>query len=74
MNVEPRLSRYLDLKVTAKIAKSMYIEPLNADQSLCGHQINQQRQKAMKITTIGITTPDIAIITIKNMDMLLKIA
>ena len=74
MNVELRLSRHLDLKVTATIARSMDIEPLNANQSLCVHQINKQRHQAMKITTIGITTLGIAVITIKNMDMLLKIA
>ena len=74
MNVEPRLSRHQDLKVTATIARSMDIEPLNADQSLCGHQINQQSHQEMKITTIGITTPGIVVITVKNMDMLLKIA
>ena len=66
MNAELGLSRHLDLKVTATIARSMDIEPLNVDQSLCGHQ-------ATKITTIGITTPGIAIITVRNMDMLLKI-
>ena len=32
-----------DLKVTTTTAKSMDIEPLNADLSLCGHQTNQQR-------------------------------
>ena len=74
MNAEPRLSGHQDLKVTATIARSMDIEPLNADQSLCGHQINQQSHQAMEITTIGITTPGIAITTFRNMDTLLKIA
>ena len=68
MNAKLGLSRHQDLRATTTIAKSMDIEHLNADQSLCGYQINQERQKAMKITTIGITTPRIAIITIKNMD------
>ena len=45
-----------DLKVTATTIKSMDIDPLNADPSLCGHQTNQQREKVMDITTIG-TTP-----------------
>ena len=31
--------------VTTTIAISMYIEPLNVGQSLCGHQTNQQIQK-----------------------------
>jgi hypothetical protein len=40
LNAEVGLSRHLDLKVTATIARSMDIEPLNVDQILCGHQIN----------------------------------
>ena len=74
MNVGLGLSKHQNLKVTATTARSMDIEPLNVDQSLYGHQINQQRQNAMKITTIGITTPGIAVTTIRNMDMFLKIA
>ena len=50
MNAKLGLSRHQDLKVTTTIARSMDIEPLNVDQSLCGHQINQKRQKEMKIT------------------------
>lgn len=73
MNVEPKLSRHQDLKVTSKTARSMDIDPLNVDQSLCGHKINRQSHQAMKITTILITTLGIAIITVRNMDMLLKI-
>ena len=37
------LSEHQDLKVIATIARSMDIEILNVDQSLFGHQINQQR-------------------------------
>ena len=74
MNAEPRLSGHQDLKVTATIARSMDIEPLNADQSLCGHQINQQRHQAMQITVIRITTPGIVVTTVRNMDTLLRIA
>ena len=61
------------MKVTATIARSMDIEPLNADQSLCGHQINWQRPKAMDITIIGIITLGRAITTIRNMDTFLRI-
>ena len=74
MTAEPELSRHQDLKVIAITTRSMDIEPLNADQSLCGHQINQQRHQAMEITTIGITTPGIAVTTVRNMNTLLKIA
>ena len=73
MNAELGLSRHLDLKVTTKIARSMDIEPLNVDQSLCGHQISQQRQHAMEIITIGITLQGIVVSTIRNMDTLLRI-
>ena len=60
------LSRHQDLKVTTIIARSMVIELLSADQSLCGHQTNQQRLKSMDITTIGITTlgKDVTIVRI----------
>ena len=70
MTVEPELSRHQDLRVIAITARSMDIEPLSAGQNLCGHQINQQRHQAMEITTIGITTPGIAITTVSNMDTL----
>lgn len=49
------LSGHQDLKVTATIARSMDIEPLNVDQILCGHKINLQSQKVVEITTIGTT-------------------
>ena len=52
----------------------MDIEPLNADQSLCGHQINQKRPKAMDITTIGTKILGKVVTTIRNMDTFLKIA
>ena len=74
MTAEPELSRHQDLSVIPITTRSMDIEPLNANQSLCGHQINQQRHQAMKITIIGITTPGIAVTTVRNMDTLLKIA
>ena len=42
--------------VTAAIAKSMDIELLSADQSLCGHQISMQEEKIVHTITIGTTT------------------
>ena len=73
-NAKPRLSGQQDLKDTAITARSMDIEPLNADQSLCGHHISHQNQQAIEIITIGITTPGIAATTVRNMDTLLRIA
>ena len=54
--------------------KSMDIEILSADQSLCGHLINLQGEIIMDITKIGITIPSRAITTMRNMDMFMKIA
>ncbi|MDF3680742.1 hypothetical protein P3S38_27570 [Enterobacter hormaechei] len=51
------------------IAKSMDIGHLNADQNLCGHQINQQKQKEKKVIIIGITIPGTVVIIVKNMDI-----
>ena len=74
MTTELELSRHQDLRVIAITARSMDIEPLNVDQSLCGHQINQQRHQVMEITTIRITAPGIAVTTHRNMDTLLRIS
>ena len=52
----------------------MVIEPLNVDQSLCGHQINLQSPKAMAINTIEITTLGRAVTIVRNMDTFLRIA
>ena len=62
------------MKVTATIARSMVIEILSVDQSLCGHQTNQKRPKVLEITTIGTKTLDIVVTTVRNMDTFLKIA
>ena len=67
-------SEHQDLKATATIARSMDIEPLNANKILCGHQINLQRPKSMEITTIGTTILGRVVTTIKNMDKSLRIA
>ena len=74
ITAEPEYSRQQDLKDIAIIARNMDIEPLSVGQSLCGHQINQQRHQAIEITTIGIKTPEIAVITVMNMDTHLRIS
>ena len=51
MNVGLKPLGHQDLKVTSTIERSMDIEPLNVDQSLCGYEINQKRPKAMDITS-----------------------
>ena len=56
----------------ARIAKSIDIEILSADQSLCGHPINPQGETTMHTTTIGTTTQGKVVITIKNMVMYLR--
>ena len=56
-----------DLMVTATVARSMDIEPLNVDQSLCGHQINMQGGTNMHTITIGTTIQGKAITIVKNM-------
>ena len=70
MNARPERQMYLNLKDTTTTIKSMDIENLNADPSMHGHQ---KRKGVMITLTIGITTQDIAIITIKNMDISLRI-
>ena len=60
------------MKVTTIVARIIDIEPLNVDENLCGHQINQQRPKVMDITTIGITTLGRVVTTVNNMDTFLK--
>ena len=72
MNVGLKLSRHQDLKVTSTTIISLDIEPLNADPSLCGHQINQQRQKFMDITTIGTMTLRRVVTIVKSMDTFLR--
>ena len=59
--------RHKDLMDIAKIAKSMDIEPLTVDQSLCGHQINMQGGTTMHTFTIRITIPGKVVTTIKSM-------
>ena len=63
-----------DLMVTTTIAKSMDIEILSADQSLCGHLINQQGETTMHTITIGTTIQGKVVTIVKSMDIYLKIA
>ena len=63
-----------DLMVTATIAKSMDIELLSVDQSLCGHLIILQGEITMHTTTIGTTIQGKVVTTVKNMVMFLKTA
>ena len=60
------------MKVTATTVRSMVIEILSVDKSLCRHQNNQKRTKAMDITTIGTTILDRVVTTIKSMDTFLR--
>ena len=63
-----------DLMVTTTIARSIDIEPLSADQSLCRHQISMQEETTMHTITIGTTTQGKVVTTIKNMVIYLRTA
>ena len=58
----------------ATIARSMDIEPLSVEQSLCGHQISMQEGTTMHIITIGITIQGKVVTTIKSMVIYPRIA
>ena len=58
--------------VTATIEKSMGIELLSVDQSLCGHKISIQGETTMHTTTIETTIQGKVVTTIKNMVMFLR--
>ena len=60
--------------VTTTIVRSMDIEPLSANQSLCGHQISMQEETTMHTITIGTTIQGKVVTTIKNIVMYLTIA
>ena len=60
------------MKVTPTIARSMDIEPLSVDQSLCGHKTNQKRPKAMDITRIGTIILGKVVTTIRSMGTFLR--
>ena len=53
----------------ATIARSMDIELLSVEQSLCGHQISMQEGTTMHIITIGITIQGKVVTTVESMDI-----
>ena len=63
-----------DLKFVATTVRSMDIELLSVDLSLCGHQTNQKRQEIMDISTIGTTTLGRDVTIVKSTDTSLRIA
>ena len=63
-----------DLMVIATIKRSMDIEPLSVDQSLCGHQISMQGGTTMNTITIETTIQGKVVTVVKNMVMYLKTA
>ncbi len=71
MNVELEPCIHQNLKEIVIIVISLDTKPLNEDPSSHSHQT---REEAMKISIIGITIQDIAIIIVKNMDTSLRIA
>ena len=60
--------------VTATISRSMDIEPLSVDQSLCGHQISIQEETTIHTITIGTTTQGKVVTIVKSMDIYLRTA
>ena len=58
----------------ATIVRSMDIEPLSVDQSLCGHQISMQEETTMHTITIGTRTQGKVVTIVKSMDIYLIIA
>ena len=60
--------------VTTTIARSMDIEPLSIDQSLCGHQISMQEETTIHTITIGTTIQGKVVTIVKSMDIYLRIA
>ena len=58
--------------VTTIIERSIDIEPLSANQSLCGHQTNKKRLKAMDTTIIGTTILERVVTNVRSMGTFLK--
>ena len=63
-----------DLMDTITIERSMDIEPLNADQSLCRYQISMQGGTSMHTITIGTTIQCKVVTIVKSMVAYPKIA
>ena len=61
-----------DLMGIATIARNMDIEPLSADQSLCGHQISMQEETTMHTITIGIIIQGKVVTIVKSIDIYLR--
>ena len=72
MNAKPEPYMHQYLKVTSTTIRSMDIEPLSADLSLCCHQTNRQRQEFMNTSTIETTILGKAITVVKSMDTSLR--
>ena len=58
--------------VTATISRSMDIDPLSIDQSLCGHQISMQGETTMHTITIRTRTQGKVVTIVKNMVIYLR--
>ena len=58
--------------VTTTIARSMDIDLLNVDQSLCGHQISIQGETTMHTITIVNKIQGKVVTIVKNMVMYLR--
>ena len=59
---------------TATIARSVDIEILSVDQSLCGHQISMQEETTMHTITTGTTTQGKVVTIVKSMGIYLRTA
>ena len=68
-NVDLKSQGNKDLKDIVILVRSMDIEPLSVDQSLCGHQINMQEEKTMHTITIVTTTQGKVVTIVKSMDI-----
>ena len=58
--------------VTATIARSMDIEPLSVDQSLCGQKISMQGETTMHTIIIGTIIQGKVFTIVKSMDIYLR--
>ena len=74
MNATSRLLKHKDLMDIFITIKSLDIEQVNVDPSQTRHLTSRATHQEMVTLMIGIITQGIVAITIKNMDMFLKIA
>ena len=54
------------------IARSMDIDHLSVEESLCGHQISMQEETTMHTITIGTTSQGKVVTIVKYMDIYLR--